>query len=163
MTISLKPLSFYAESKEPLNSAEKAYFRAKMKRKVHGLLLKRFSAMSEDDRALRSLIADRIGVHRSQVTRWLASPNNLTLDTLSDLLLAMNREMTPVEAEIGVTSTSNYTHPTSTLDVENETQFPKSPSGKTDEEPVRIRSIRYIQASGNTSPTFTSSASVGTQ
>lgn len=115
MTISMKPLSFYADSKEALNSTEKAYFRAKVRRKVHGMLLKRFSELSEDDIALRSLLAERLDVHRSQVTRWLASPSNLTIDTLSDLMLAMNREIGIASVGIGVDSHMNYSHPTSTL------------------------------------------------
>jgi hypothetical protein len=115
MTMSVKPLSFYASSSEPLNDVDKAYFRARLRRKVHGMILKRFSELSENDVALRALLADRLGIHRSQVTRWLASPSNLTLDTLSDLMLGMNREIELSDVEVANGSRGNYSHPTSTI------------------------------------------------
>jgi hypothetical protein len=115
MTISVKPLSFYAENCEPLSSSDKAYFRARLRRKVHGMILKRFGEMSENDVSLRAMLADRLGIHRSQVTRWLASPSNLTLDTLSDLMLGMNKEVEVSAVRVGDGIRSNYSHPTSTI------------------------------------------------
>lgn len=149
MTISVKPFSFYASSVEPLNDAEKAYFRAKMRRRVHGMILRRFGEMSENDIALRSLLAERLGVHRSQVTRWLASPSNLTLDTLSDLMLGMNREVDVNAIEVGDGHRSNYSHPTSSVGRHN-TSDPVSAAAVNT---VRISAPALPQATG-TQETF---------
>jgi len=35
-------------------------------------------------------IAERLGVHPSRINRLLSDPANMTLDTISDLMLAMN-------------------------------------------------------------------------
>jgi Helix-turn-helix len=79
------------------------------------MILKRFGEMSENDVSLRAMLADRLGIHRSQVTRWLASPSNLTLDTLSDLMLGMNKEVEVSAVRVGDGIRSNYSHPTSTI------------------------------------------------
>ena len=41
----------------------------------------------------RADLARRLGKRPEQVTRWLAGPGNLKIDTLSDLLLAMGHEL----------------------------------------------------------------------
>jgi transcriptional regulator with XRE-family HTH domain len=49
----------------------------------------------------KATLARRLGKAPEQITRWLASPGNLRLDTVSDILLAMRHELsfdvTPIE------------------------------------------------------------------
>jgi hypothetical protein len=59
----------------------------------------------------KKAIALRLGKEPSQITRWLSGPGNWTLDTLSDLLLAMDAELDPTIARFSESATPNYVHP----------------------------------------------------
>ena len=114
MTTSLKEWSVYAsEDGSPLNESDKAYFRAKTRRHIHGVVLERFMELSDDDKISRATLAKRLGVGRAQITRWISSPGNWTFDTLSDLLLAMSCQASVMAEEIGNQTQGNYTHPAS--------------------------------------------------
>jgi hypothetical protein len=62
------------------------YFRARNRHRVYSLVLREFkrSGISQAD------LARRLGKGTDVVCRWLGSPGNWTLDTLSDLLFAMS-------------------------------------------------------------------------
>ena len=114
MTTSLKTWSAYAsDDGTPLSESDKAYFRAKTRRHVHGVVLEKFMQHSDDDKLSRSALAHRLNVNRAQITRWLSSPGNWTLDTLSDLLLAMSCQASVIADEIGNQQKGNYAHPAS--------------------------------------------------
>lgn len=111
MTTSLKEWSAYANDEaSPLNESDKAYFQAKMRRHVHGVVLERFMELSDDDRISRAALAKRLGLSRAQITRWLSSPGNWTLDTLSDLLLAMNCQASIIAEKISSQGPRNFVH-----------------------------------------------------
>lgn len=61
-----------------------AYARARNKNHAHSLVLDQV----EKSDLSRADIAKMLGKDPAQITRWLGSAGNLTLDTLSDLLLA---------------------------------------------------------------------------
>ncbi len=52
-----------------------------------------FLEQQEQQGLTQKVIAERMEVHPSRINRLLADPANLTLDTISDLLLAMNAMM----------------------------------------------------------------------
>jgi hypothetical protein len=68
----------------------KAYWRARLRHAVHDALWQQFSELAADRLTSKKSIAARLGAHPAQVTRWMNFPGNLTLDTVSDLFLAMN-------------------------------------------------------------------------
>lgn len=89
MTTSLRESFSFDASFVPFSESEKVFFRASNRRVVHGAVISKFLEKSEADNLTRALLAERLGVDRAQITRWLSSPGNWTIDTLSDLLLAM--------------------------------------------------------------------------
>lgn len=97
-----------------LSESDKAYFRAMTRRHIHNIVLDRFCDLSERG-FKRSDLADRLGVDRAQVTRWLASPGNWTVDTLSDLLLGMSCRACIRAEEISAVPRGNFAHSASTL------------------------------------------------
>lgn len=80
----------YAEEELPL--ARLAYFRARLTNRIHELVLKEFALQERSGKLSRVGLARRIRRKPEQITRWLGSPGNWTLDTLSDLLLGMGLE-----------------------------------------------------------------------
>ena len=68
------------------------YFQGRLRNKLYSALMQLFL----DEKKLgftRADLARRLGKRPEQVTRWLAGPGNLKIDTLSDLLLAMGHEL----------------------------------------------------------------------
>lgn len=97
------------------SATEKAYARALFRRQVHDQILAAFMDFAEGDRFARSTLADRLGLNRSQVTRWLAGPSNLRTDTISDLLLAMSyKPKLSAEKLSEQQPPANYVHENST-------------------------------------------------
>jgi hypothetical protein len=71
---------------ERISEGTFAYFRARTRRRVYSLVVDEFerSKISQAD------LARRLGKGTDVVCRWLGSPGNWTLDTLSDLLFAIS-------------------------------------------------------------------------
>ena len=74
-----------------------AFFREQLKHQLHEIVVRRFHTVREikPDFTRRDL-ARRIGRKPEQVTRWLGAPGNLTIDTVSDLLIGMGAILEPV-------------------------------------------------------------------
>jgi len=89
MTTSRTPLmSALADSQ--VGPFWRGYFQERFRSDIHEQLLKAFEAsgLSKAD------LARKLGRRPEQITRWLATPNNLEADTLADLALALG--MAPV-------------------------------------------------------------------
>jgi DNA-binding phage protein len=71
------------------------YFRARLKNRLHQLVLTEFLQLEANKAFNRADLARRIGKRPEQITRLLGAPGNWELDTVSDLLLAMGYELEP--------------------------------------------------------------------
>lgn len=76
---------------EPIPMAKIAYFRQRLKNRIHQLVLREFRRFERQGLS-RSELARRIHRRPEQITRWLGNPSNWTLDTLSDLMIGMGGE-----------------------------------------------------------------------
>ncbi len=76
----------------PLSNGMLAYFRARLSNRIHEIVLTEFVARESEGCISRAELARRIRRKPEQITRWLGSPGNWTLDTVSDLLLGMGLE-----------------------------------------------------------------------
>lgn len=88
------PISFLAEigdmdRKTPIPEGKLAYFRERGKNRLYDFIIGRFVAREKASQLTRADLARRINKKPEQITRWLASPSNWTLDTISDLMLAI--------------------------------------------------------------------------
>ena len=68
------------------------YFQARLKNRLHELVLVEFMKL-EKQGFTKADMARRIHKKPEQITRLLGAPGNWTLDTVSDLLLAMRLEL----------------------------------------------------------------------
>jgi hypothetical protein len=70
-----------------------AYFRARLRNALHDAVLKAFDQQRRESNLTKTVLARRIHRSPAQVTRWLSNPQNWTLDTISDLLVALGQDI----------------------------------------------------------------------
>jgi transcriptional regulator with XRE-family HTH domain len=69
------------------------YYRQRMKNRVFAKLVQFFAEEAERTGITKKDISKILRKDPAQITRWLSAPTNLTLDTISDLLLALDAEI----------------------------------------------------------------------
>ena len=88
------------------------YYRRRLKNRTFARLASFFAEQAEKTGLTKKDLAVRLKKDPAQISRWLAGPSNLTLDTLSDLLLAMDAEADPPRMVRFVDRAKpNYAHP----------------------------------------------------
>ncbi len=80
-------------SENRISRSDIYYFRQRQKNKVFQSVLAYFSDQAAKSRLTKKELAERIGRDPATITRWFSGPSNWRLDTISDLLRAMNAEM----------------------------------------------------------------------
>jgi hypothetical protein len=88
-----------------------AYYRQRQKNHVAAALLEFFIEEAERINVTRKDWAEAAGKDPAQLTRWLTSPSNFELDTLSDLLLALGAEMEHRIVRFSDQPRPNFVHP----------------------------------------------------
>jgi hypothetical protein len=75
--------------------AKRVYFQTRLRNRVFNFILAKF--VTEQERGLtKAKLGRRIGKPPEVINRWLGAPSNLTLDSISDLLLGISaEELTP--------------------------------------------------------------------
>jgi len=68
------------------------YFRERFKNKLHAIVLQNFIEQERANAVSKADIARKLDKDPSQITRWLKNPGNLTIGSVSDLLLALGSE-----------------------------------------------------------------------
>lgn len=79
-----------------------AYFRERFRDRLYELVVSEFLKKERSGELTRAELARRIGRKPEQITRWLGTPGNWTIETVSDLLLAISKselhfELSPLE------------------------------------------------------------------
>ena len=73
-----------------------AYFQTRLSSNIHQAMLGVFGRIEKQGDFTRKDLAHRIGRKPEQITRWFSYPGNLTLGTVSDILLGMGYEVESV-------------------------------------------------------------------
>jgi transcriptional regulator with XRE-family HTH domain len=99
-------LSFLSEILEgkPVPEDTLVYFRERLRDRLHSAILKAFAQRQSDGLRQKDL-AERIHRTRAQITRWLSAASNITLDSISDLMVGLGMDFdefpfTPIEETI---------------------------------------------------------------
>lgn len=98
-------------SRQPLAAGKKAYYRQRQKNRIFEQIITAFVVAAEATGITKRDIAYVLNKEPSQITRWLAGPGNLTLDTISDLLLALDEELEVRRSPLSNRPTPNFSHP----------------------------------------------------
>jgi transcriptional regulator with XRE-family HTH domain len=111
MTTSQKTwVSIITDESQPLTPGHIGYFQGRLRTRLYSKLMKLFLTKQENTGFTRADLARRLGKRPEQVTRWLAGPGNLKIDTLSDLLLAMGHELEIEVKPIETRLKTNHAH-----------------------------------------------------
>jgi transcriptional regulator with XRE-family HTH domain len=107
VTNSANQISFLSEILEwkAIPEDKLVYFRERLRHKLHAVILDAFLARSKERDLKQSDLAVRIHRKRAQITRWLSSESNLTLDSVSDLMVGLGMDFdsfpfSPIEKTI---------------------------------------------------------------
>jgi transcriptional regulator with XRE-family HTH domain len=99
-------------SEQPaLSKRDIFYYRQRMKNRIFTAIASFFATEAECHRITKREIANRLGCDPAQITRWLSAPSNMTLDTISDLLVALKAEADVQIVSFEAKAKPNYVHP----------------------------------------------------
>lgn len=90
--MTMSQTSFLAEViniEENLPEGKLAYFRERQKNALYDFIVSGFLEKERMGELSRASLARRINKKPEQITRWLNTPGNWTLDTVSDLMLGI--------------------------------------------------------------------------
>lgn len=76
-----------------LKPRDLGYYRQRQKNRVFAKIAQFFNDCAERNLINKKQLAEKLGKDPAQITRLLSGPSNVTLDTISDVLLAMEAEM----------------------------------------------------------------------
>ncbi len=95
----------------PVSERDIYYYRQRAKNRIFELLTSFFAEEAERAGITKRDIAECLHRDPAQITRWLSSPSNLTIDTISDLLLSLGAEMDYTVGKFAERVQSNEMHP----------------------------------------------------
>ena len=84
-------LSEILDDNEIIPPGKLAYFRERFRDRLYELVVAEFLKKEAASTLTRAQLARRIGRKPEQITRWLGAPGNWTLETVSDLMLAISK------------------------------------------------------------------------
>lgn len=88
------------------------YFRHRLRNRMFSVLVSFFEKEAKTRGVTKKDIAAKLSRDPSQVTRWLSTPANMTLDSISDILFALDAEMkTPEVLRFMDQRGTNFVHP----------------------------------------------------
>lgn len=88
-----------------------AYYRKRYQNRVFSEIAAAFAAEAERSGLTKRDIADQLGRDPAAITRWLTAPANLTLETVSDIFLALSGEADTNFVRFADRVPQNYAHP----------------------------------------------------
>src|SRR5688500_10676436 len=82
-----------------LTESQKAYARTATKLMIAAAIWRLWERVKEEDGVDQQWLADRLGKDKGNMSRLLKAPGNLTIETVADLLEAMNGRLTAFEVQ----------------------------------------------------------------
>jgi hypothetical protein len=97
---------------EPKSPRDVAYYRERYRNRVFSKIVSFVNEVAQKEQITQKDMAERMGKDPAQLSRLFSHPSNLTLDTISDILLAVDAEAEPpVITQFKDKAEPNYIHP----------------------------------------------------
>jgi transcriptional regulator with XRE-family HTH domain len=84
---------------DPISAGDRGYARTTMRLMIAGAVWQLWEQLRRDKGVDQKWLADRLNKDKSRVSRLLNGPGNWTMDTVADLLEAMEGRLTLVQAK----------------------------------------------------------------
>lgn len=92
-------LSELSGQSDVISDGTRAYLQERLRNRIYHIVIEEFIKHQIDNPEFTQVaLAKRIGKRPEQVNRWLSSPGNWTIDTISDLMVGISG----AEPEIGI-------------------------------------------------------------
>lgn len=108
MTISQTSIMSEIANGEVIPEGKLAYFRERQRNRLYDFIVSRFLEKERSEGLTKADIARRLNRRPEQITRWLTTPGNWTIDTISDLMLAICKGEMLFEESRFINSRRNY-------------------------------------------------------
>ena len=96
---------------EPLSPRAIFYCRERLRNRIFDCVIKALADRVAMGTVPRAKLAKRLGKDPAQISRWFSGPSNWTIDTISDLMLALNAELILEHKLYEHVPVPNYRHP----------------------------------------------------
>ncbi len=94
----------------PIPEPKRVYFQTRLRNRMFNFILNKFVEESKNG-LTKAILARRVGKTPDVINRMLGAPSNLTLDTISDLLLGITAEELKLISESPINQApTNYLH-----------------------------------------------------
>ena len=111
MSTSQMQKTLASSTNQTISAREIAYNNRRLQNDIFNEIIKAFVEEVKAGRISRATLAKRIGKEPPQIIRWLSGPANLTINTISTILLGMGAELDAKVVFSRDISTPNYAHP----------------------------------------------------
>ena len=96
---------------DPISPRALFYCRERLRNRIFDCVIKALADRAAMGGTTRASVAKRLGKDPAQVSRWFSGPSNWTIDTISDLMLALNAELILEHRLYEDLVAPNYRHP----------------------------------------------------
>lgn len=111
MTFSAAQYRVNIGKNEAIPKRLRSYYQQRFQQKVFARLAKAYAERAEEFDITKSGVAALVDKDKAQINRLLSHPTNMTVDTLSELALALNFEPSLFLEDLSIAPGHNYSHP----------------------------------------------------
>lgn len=92
---------FHEASEDKISDRTLAYLQERLRNRLYDFIIEEFERQQKENGLTQTILAKRINKDVSRVNKWLRTPGNWTIDTISDLLVGIsNSELKPCGEKI---------------------------------------------------------------